>query len=1375
MGTPEHHHLPLEDWLHQRKQQHGTTFGVAFKNLHVYGFTTSNQYQSTISSCLLKIPRIILSIFSNRYQKETAILRACGGLVEPGEMLLVLGRPGSGCSTFLKTLAGDMSGIHLRNSSSVNYEGTSYDSMHSCLRGRCMYTTELDIHFPELTTAQTLAFAAKMRPNGSQPSHSPQSTSQIISSFFNLESAFDTRIGSPTIRGISGGEMKRASIAEAFLADSQLQCWDNSTRGLDSSTALSFVMLLRATTKCLKTAVLTSIYQASEQMYQAFDKVTLLYEGHQIYFGPVSSAANYFVVMGFERPSCATTADFLTSITNPSERTPRVGWENKVPRTATEFAQHWLQSAEYQSLSRSIDVFNARNPPDGPQSRHLDSRSISQLVQIQSRIARGLLRLRNNFTPVVAGVVANTIIAIVTGSVFYNLPSTTASFQQRSILLFFAVLVNGCTPTFEVLTMWAQRPIVEKHQRYAMYHPLIDCCASIICDLPNKLVTTVMFNIPLYFMTNLRRSVSAWFTYILFIFIVILTMSMFFRMVGSLSKTIEQTMAPVATLMLMFTLYNGFVLPVDYMHPWLAWFRWINPFAYAYEGLMINEFSGTFPCASTIPAGPGYDHQVGMEEKVCNAVGAIPGEKLLDGKAFIAAKYGFLPSHLWRNLGILLAFFTIFGAIHLLAAEYIPASRSKGEVLLFKGKQGRKEKCPPNDIETTSPSDALRQQIDTLHYQNDRIEYSREVQKQTSTLYWKNVNYDVTSGKNKRRILNEVNGWVKPGTLAALMGPTGAGKTTLLDVLANRTSIGVVTGDICIGQHAQDATSKRRTGYVQQQDIHHPQSTVREALEFSALLRQPNERSTDEKLGYVNTVLKMLEMESYADAIVGIPGEGLNIEQRKRLTIAVELAARPPLLLFLDEPTSGLDSQTAWSICMLLKKLARNGQAILCTIHQPSAQIFQLFDRLLLLDEKGHTAYFGDIGTNSSTLTHYFERNGATPCSAESNAAEWVVDNLTSHRRQDTLDRPEQSSWVDVWNRSTEKSIILRIIERFELQKAAEAYNLPRLEDKSDAPLRQQMLVVLHRTFAEYWRDPTYLYSKLALSTAVAIFSSLSFYMTPLNLQGLISITFSVFLLTQLFSTIDQQIIPRLVTNRDLFEARENRSETFSWVVFVAANIIVELVWQTLTAVLVFVTWYYPLGLWRNGNALMPASERGGLAFAMIWMFFLFISTLSQAVGIAIQHAETAVQVATLLFYLSLVFCGVIVNPADLPRFWLFMYRISPLTYFIAGVVTAGLAYTQIKCSSIELLKIELPTGRMCGEYMDSYMQLACGFVEDTQTTESCNYCPVGDSDAFLRSMGIRVEHKWRNFWILACYVVFNVVLAFGLYWMARAPRRKRT
>ena len=181
----------------------------------------------------------------------------------------------------------------------------------------------------------------------------------------------------------------------------------------------------------------------------------------------------------------------------------------------------------------------------------------------------------------------------------------------------------------------------------------------------------------------------------------------------------------------------------------------------------------------------------------------------------------------------------------------------------------------------------------------------------------------------------------------------------MLDALAGRLTTGVVQGETLINGRPADASFQHRVGYVKQQDVHLETMTVREALEFSALLRQPASVSRADKLTHVDRVVAMLEMDEFAGAVIGEPGQGLNVEQRKRLTIGVELAARPELLIFLDEPTSGLDSQTSWSICDLIERLTDSGQAVLCTIHQPSAMLFQRFDRLLLLAPGGKTVYFG--------------------------------------------------------------------------------------------------------------------------------------------------------------------------------------------------------------------------------------------------------------------------------------------------------------------------------------------------------------------------------------------------------------------------------
>jgi ABC-type multidrug transport system ATPase subunit len=282
----------------------------------------------------------------------------------------------------------------------------------------------------------------------------------------------------------------------------------------------------------------------------------------------------------------------------------------------------------------------------------------------------------------------------------------------------------------------------------------------------------------------------------------------------------------------------------------------------------------------------------------------------------------------------------------------------------------------------------------------------------------------------------------------------------------------------------RDESFQRKTGYVQQQDLHLETSTVREALNFSALLRQPAHIPRKEKLLYVNEVIKLLEMTEYADAVVGVPGEGLNVEQRKRLTIGVELAAKPQLLLFLDEPTSGLDSQTSWSILDLLEKLKNNGQAILCTIHQPSAMLFQRFDRLLFLAAGGRTVYFGPVGNSSRTLTSYFERNGAHPCPSNANPAEWMLEVIGAAPGSHT-----DIDWVDTWRTSPEFANVQSELQGMKRERCRLARAASNSHDKSSyrefaAPMWVQLLEVQKRVFQQYWRTPSYIYSKLSLCIA---------------------------------------------------------------------------------------------------------------------------------------------------------------------------------------------------------------------------------------------------------------------------------------------------
>ncbi|KAL2067593.1 hypothetical protein VTL71DRAFT_2018 [Oculimacula yallundae] len=1370
------------------------TAGFAYKDLHVYGFGSETDYQKSVGNVIFEVIGAVKKLIGSEKPRKIDILQNLDGVVHAGEMLVVLGPPGSGCSTFLKTVAGETNGFFIDEKSSINYQGITPAQMHKDFRGEAIYTAEVDVHFPMLTVGQTLEFAAIAR----APRHIPGGISRedfakylrdVIMAVFGISHTINTRVGNDFLRGVSGGERKRVSIAEAALSGAPLQCWDNSTRGLDSANAIEFCKTLRSSTEMTGSTACVAIYQAPQSAYDIFDKVLVLYEGRQIYFGRCTDAQAYFENLGFQCPDRQTTADFLTSMTSPLERVVRQGFENRVPRTPDDFARVWQSSPERAALVNEVDNYNQQYQPNGQhlqefkesrqvqQSKHQRVSSpytLSYVGQVAVCLRRGFWRLKGDPSLTFTQLFGNFMMALVISSIFYNLPKTTDSFFSRSALLFFAILLNAFGSALEILTLYAQRPIVEKHSRYALYHPSCEAIASMLTDMPYKIGNAIVFNTTLYFMSNLNRQPGNFFFFMLISFMLTMVMSMLFRTIGSVSRTLSQAMAPSAVLILAIVIYTGFALPVPNMRGWARWINYLNPVAYGFEALMVNEFVGnTYTCLPTsfIPSGPGYEN-VSPLEHVCSAIGAVPGLTVVDGAAYIRDSYQYLESHKWRNFGLLWIFMIGLCAIYLVATEYITSKKSKGEVLLFRRGQTPaviSKNRSGSDEELGASKGAGVQKTST------NVDVSTILKKQTAVFHWEDVCYDIKIKGEERRILDHVDGWVKPGTLTALMGVSGAGKTTLLDVLATRTTMGVITGGMLVDGRERDDSFQRKTGYVQQQDLHLSTSTVREALNFSALLRQPAKIPRQEKLDYVNEVIKLLDMEEYADAVVGVPGEGLNVEQRKRLTIGVELAAKPELLLFLDEPTSGLDSQTSWAICDLMEKLTKNGQAVLCTIHQPSAMLFQRFDRLLFLAKGGRTVYFGEVGEGSHILTKYFERISGVPCPPDANPAEWMLEVIGAAPGSDT-----DVDWHDAWRSSPEYQEVHQELDRLKAE-------LPQTTEPSSsgdkasfrefaAPFAVQQLEVQKRVFQQYWRTPSYIYSKILLCVASALFIGFSFYKAGTSQQELQNQMFAIFMLFTIFGSLVSQIMPHFVTQRSLYEARERPSKTYSWKAFMISNIVVELPWNSLMAVLVFFCWYYPIGLYKNAVPTDAVTERGGLMFLLIWTFFLFTSTFTTMVIAAIETAEAGGNIANLMFSLTLVFCGVLASPKVFPRFWIFMYRVSPFTYLVDAMLSVGIANTNVVCSSTELRTFNAPSGQTCGEYMNAWMntQMRGGRLADANATGECRFCALDSTNQFLQSLGSTYDNRWRNFGFMWIYIVFNACAAVALYWLVRVPKKTK-
>ena len=620
--------------------------------------------------------------------------------------------------------------------------------------------------------------------------------------------------------------------------------------------------------------------------------------------------------------------------------------------------------------------------------------------------------------------------------------------------------------------------------RSSFYRPAAYAIAQTVVDAPLVLVQVLIFDLVVYFMSNLSRTPSQFFISVLILWIVTMNMYSFFRAIGSLVKSLDVATRITGVAVQALIVYTGYLIPPQKMHPWFKWLIWINPVQYGFEALMANEFTGLdIECVppSLVPQGPGALPQY----QSCTLQGSQPGQVIVKGADYIRIAFTYERAHLWRNIGIIAAFWIFFVIVTMIGMERQKPNEGGGAVTIFKRGQAptsvrkamEKSNVPKDEEKTEIAGDEnpIGAEDSSSILGSDHA--SKGVARNDSVFTYTNVNYTIPYEKGERKLLDNVQGFVRPGKLTALMGASGAGKTTLLNTLAQRITFGVVTGDFKVDGRPLPKSFQRATGFAEQMDIHEPTATIREALRFSALLRQPKEVPIEEKYDYCERIIDLLEMRNIAGATIGTIGEGLNQEQRKRVTIGVELASKPELLMFLDEPTSGLDSAAAFNIIRFLRKLADSGQALLVTIHQPSSVLFEYFDELLLLKSGGRVVYHGSLGKDSRHLIDYFERNGAKKCPPRVNPAEYMLEAIGAGNPD-----YKGKDWGDVWARSTEFNERSQEIQQM-IEERRNASKSSKTDDNREyaMPLGTQINTVVHRSFVSYWRSPDYMIGKFML------------------------------------------------------------------------------------------------------------------------------------------------------------------------------------------------------------------------------------------------------------------------------------------------------
>ncbi|OQD80303.1 hypothetical protein PENANT_c037G10701 [Penicillium antarcticum] len=1298
-----------------------------------------------------------------------SILSESHGCVKPGEMLLVLGRPGSGCTTLLKMLSNRREGYHSIKGD-VRFGNMSASEAES-YNGQIVMNTEEELFYPRLTVGQTMDFATRMKvpfhlPDGtnSATDHTAE-TKQFLLESMGIAHTADTKVGNEFVRGVSGGERKRVSIIECLATKGSIFSWDNSTRGLDASTALEWAKALRAMTDVLGLSTIVTLYQAGNGIYNLFDKVLVLDEGKQIYYGPAAEAKPFMEDLGFVYTDGANIGDFLTGLTVPTERRIRPGCENTFPRNADAILAEYEKSETYKKMASHYDYPDTdlsrdrtdafKNSVAWEKSRHLPKGSnltTSFWAQVNACTTRQYQILWGEKSTFLIKQVLSCVMALIAGSCFYDSPNTSEGLFTKGGAVFFSLLYNCIVAMSEVTESFKGRPVLVKHKSFAMYHPAAFCLAQITADFPVLLFQCSIFSVVIYWMSGLKHTAAAFFTFWIILFTTTLCITALFRFIGAAFSTFEAASKISGTAVKGIVMYAGYMIPKPKMKNWFLELYYTNPFAYAFQAAMSNEFHDRhIPCVgmNLIPSGPGYEN-VGIANKACAGIGgALPGADYVTGDQYLGSLH-YKASQMWRNFGVVWGWWGFFAVLTIICTSYWKSGGASGATLLIPREKLKKHQAASSDPEAQNKEKETARQTTDEPVEVDDDNLSRN----TSIFTWRNLTYTVKTPTGDRVLLDNIHGWVKPGMLGALMGSSGAGKTTLLDVLAQRKTDGTIKGSIMVDGRPLPVSFQRMAGYCEQLDVHEPYATVREALEFSALLRQSRNIPKAEKLKYVDTIIDLLELHDLADTLIGSVGNGLSVEQRKRVTIGVELVSKPSILIFLDEPTSGLDGQSAYNTVRFLRKLADVGQAVLVTIHQPSAQLFAQFDTLLLLAKGGKTVYFGDIGANAATIKHYFGQYGAE-CPTDANAAEFMIDVVTGG-----IEAVKDKDWHQIWLDSPEQT---RMIQELDEMIEDAAVKPPGTVDDGfefSMPLWEQTKIVTQRMNVALFRNTNYVNNKFSLHIISALLNGFSFWRPGPSVVALNLKMFTIFNFVFVAPGVINQLQPLFIQRRDIYDAREKKSKMYSWVAFVTGLIVSEFPYLCICAVLYFACWYYPV--WR----LPHDSDRSGAIFFIMLIYELIYTGIGQFIAAYSPNPTFAALVNPLVISFLVLFCGVFVPYNQLNVFWRYwMYWLNPFNYVVSGMLTFGIWDAKVTCNEDEFAYFD-PTNGTCGQYLSNYMAGNGWRINllNPDATSACKVCQYRNGSDYLTTLNINHYYVgWRDAAICVIFAISGYALVFAL------------
>ncbi|GAB9473842.1 hypothetical protein Gpo141_00010988 [Globisporangium polare] len=584
------------------------------------------------------------------------------------------------------------------------------------------------------------------------------------------------------------------------------------------------------------------------------------------------------------------------------------------------------------------------------------------------------------------------------------------------------------------------------------------------------------------------------------------------------------------------------------------------------------------------------------------------------------------------------------------------------------------------------------------------------------SITWENVNFNVriknpaTKKLEEKKILQGVSGEAASGELLVLMGPSGAGKSTLLDCISARNR--ECTGNILVNGKKWSKGIARHSCYVMQDDLFYASLTVVEHLTFQAELRMGKVSTKEERTERVASIISELGLTKVTNTPIGDAlVKGLSGGQRKRLSFATELLTNPSLL-FVDEPTSGLDSFMAETVVILMRDLARMGRTVIATIHQPSSELFDIFDKLYLLVD-GCTVYNG----KASESIAYFAKQGHQ-CPSFMNPTDYFMKQLVVMDDQpDSKDRVQKL--VVAWGEHAIKS---------DLAKTGQNTADLNLEDKESnaetAPgVVIQMLVLCKRNWLRLVRDAIGFKARIGSTLFITIMIGLIFLQLHRDQKGVQDFTGAIFFISvnQLFSAANPEFIS--VPLEIPLVLREHNGGLYNVLVWYFAKNLSELPFQLFFPIIFLVPCYFMVGFGNDAEV-----------FFTFFLVICLLSSCATGLGYMVSCLAKRVDVAPILGILFilpfLLFGGLFLNSDSTPDYFIWLQQISPIKYAFHALMRAF--WTKVDT-------------------------IACDAAKEK--------CVANSGVDVLMSTSVKLHHLWSDCVILvALNVAFRLIGAFFLW-----------